>query len=156
MSEGPSWAVVERLLRVSDRRDLDEIRALTRDAIAAIQADEDRGCGDELYALCFLLYLVGDPADVALVYAAKYLNMDTGCMIAGGLLTMGRDRETMMRAIDALPLATRPHLARDLALAFDAPLHASEAARAQTLRSYFGIERATGDDAGGAGAEREA
>lgn len=81
MGELPSWDTIEPLLRAPRREDLPEIRALTRKAIAANVDDPDIGCGDELYALCFLLYLVGDPEDVALVYEAKYLNMDTGSMI---------------------------------------------------------------------------
>jgi len=138
MTDVPRWDVIAPLLRASDRNDLAQIRALTRQAITANREDDDIGCGDELYALCFLLYLVGEPEDVALVYEAKYLNMDTGVTINQDLLTMRRDRETMLAAIAGLPkAAARPNMARDLVAAFDRPTFDTPAALEQSLRGYF-------------------
>jgi|SRR5579859_1719486 len=34
---------------------------------------------EQLYWCALLLYLVGDPADVALMWEAKHIDMDTGC-----------------------------------------------------------------------------
>lgn len=136
----PIWNTIEQLLRAPNRDDLVEIRALTRQAIAANRRDDDIGCGDELYALCFLLYLVGDPEDVALVYEAKYLNMDTGSVIDAHLLTMRRDRATMLAALASLPPGVqRPHLESDLVDAFDRPIFDDSAAFERGLRQYFNV-----------------
>ena len=124
MTEPPPWDTVERLLRAPQREDLPEIRALTGQAMAASLEDDDIGCGDALYGLCFLLYLVGDPEDVALIYDAKHINMDTGSMIDSALLTMGRDHATMLRIVAALS-ETRPDLVDDLNAAFSAPSYDS-------------------------------
>jgi hypothetical protein len=140
MTEVPRWETIEPLLRAADRNDLAQIRALVRQAIAANRDDDDIGCGDELYALCFLLYLVGDPDDALLVHEAKYLNMDTGVMIDRDLLTMRRDRDTMLRAIAALPAGVAPPLlVRDLTAAFDDPKFESPALFEASLRGYFGV-----------------
>jgi hypothetical protein len=136
MTELPQWAVIEALLRAPDRGDLPQIRTLTHQAIAANREDDDIGCGDELYGLCFLLYLVGDAEDVVLLHEAKRLNMDTGSMIDGDLFTMRRDRETMLRAIEALPSGIR----HAVAAAFDQPSYESPAALEAALRSYFRLD----------------
>ena len=41
---------------------------------------------ENLYQCALLLYLVGDPADVALMWEAKHINMDTGCGFDGQFL----------------------------------------------------------------------
>jgi hypothetical protein len=41
---------------------------------------------ENLYWCALLLYLVGDPADVALMWEAKHINMDTGCGFDGQFL----------------------------------------------------------------------
>jgi hypothetical protein len=140
MTEVPSWEVIAALLRAPDRKDLAQIRALTRQAITANREDDDIGCGDELYALCFLLYQVGEPEDVALVYEAKYLNMDTGVMIDQDLLTMGRDKDTMLAAVAALPPAVaRKNMVRDLTAAFERSKFDTPADLVKSLRTYFKV-----------------
>jgi hypothetical protein len=47
----------------------------------------DGGCGDGLYALCFLIHTLGQIEDVLLIYQAKLANMDCGVMIDHDLLT---------------------------------------------------------------------
>src|SRR5688572_17949487 len=79
---------VARRLRMPDARELPWIRERLRNETR--RREETGGCGDTLYALCFLIYLVGDAEDAALVHAAKYANFDCGCMIDRGLLTMRR------------------------------------------------------------------
>lgn len=135
----PGWDEIETLLRAPSREALPRIRALTRRAIAAVRADADLGCGDELHALCFLLYLVGDAEDVLLIHRARRLNMDTGATIERDLLTMRRDRATMMGVAEAAPEQRRRRLAREIGAAFDAPDHASPEELEEGLRTYFGV-----------------
>jgi hypothetical protein len=41
---------------------------------------------EQLYWSALLLYLIGDPADVPLMWKAKHINMDTGCGFDGQFL----------------------------------------------------------------------
>lgn len=41
---------------------------------------------ESLYRCALLLYLIGDPADVALMWEAKHINMDAGCGFDGQFL----------------------------------------------------------------------
>lgn len=52
------------------------VRALTRQEIDGVRRVGD-GCGDVLLACCWLLFMMGDVADSALVWEAKELNFDT-------------------------------------------------------------------------------
>ncbi|MCC6644427.1 MAG: hypothetical protein IT374_02510 [Polyangiaceae bacterium] len=138
MDETTRWSTIARWLRAPRTEDLDEIRGLTRATIAARRASPEDGCGDDLYALCFLLYLVGEPEDVVLIDDAKHLNMDTGCMIDRFLLTMRRDRRTMLGAVAAVAAdADRPWLERDVTAAFDAPHDGDPATFERALYAYF-------------------
>jgi hypothetical protein len=51
-----------------------------------------------------LLYLVGDPADVAVMWEAKHINMDTGCGFDGQFL------------VGATPLRTKHGILRSDAM----------------------------------------
>jgi hypothetical protein len=42
-------------------------------------AEDETEYFEHLYWCAFLLYLVGDPADVPLMWEAKHVNMDAGC-----------------------------------------------------------------------------
>jgi hypothetical protein len=53
--------------------------------------------------LIHALFLVGEPADLELVYRAKNANFDCACRIEHDLLTRGSDRETMLTACHAMP-----------------------------------------------------
>lgn len=68
---------------VVDRR---LIRALAE--IETHRAREHGGCGDTLYASCFMLFWLGNVDDYDVILAAKESNMDTGAMIDGFMLTM--------------------------------------------------------------------
>jgi hypothetical protein len=138
MNADERWREVERMLRAPDPADLESMRALIRVEIANNRADDDIGCGDTLYGLCTLLSLLGSAEDVALVHEAKFLNMDTGAMIELDLLTMHRDRDTMMQVISALPGAAA-NLARDVAAAFKDPRSPKEIEAA--MRGYFELDR---------------
>ena len=136
MNDSPRWTEVVRMLHEPSRSDLERIRELTRAEIAANRADDEIGCGNALYGLCVLLYLVGDPEDVALVHEAKFLNMDTGCMIDSFLLTMQRDRDTMMKM--AVELSNdRPRIVEAIAGAFTEPVEPDSIAGPL---AYLGLE----------------
>jgi hypothetical protein len=90
---------VERRLRAPAPADLDWIRERVR-AETAHRRKTLAGCGDTLYALCFLLYLLGDAEDCRLVYAAKHANIDCGCMIDRGLLSMRRTFAELKAVLD--------------------------------------------------------
>jgi hypothetical protein len=110
----------------------DEIRALIRAEIAVVRVDLSIGCGDALYGLCGLLYLIGEPADAALIHEAKSLNHDAGAMIDRDFLTMRSDRATVLAAIP-------PALARAVSAAFDDADRRSPAEIEAGLRRYFDI-----------------
>jgi len=61
----------------------DEIRKLLKEEIENEQNVEDHEC---LRVLCFLLFSIGNVEDCELIWEAKMLNMDTGCMIDTVLL----------------------------------------------------------------------
>jgi hypothetical protein len=50
---------------------------------------------ENLYWCALLLYLVGDPADVPLMWEAKHINMDTGCGFDGQFLVGAGVEETI-------------------------------------------------------------
>ena len=50
---------------------------------------------EHLYWCGLLLYLVGDPADVPVMWEAKHINMDTGCGFDGQFLVGGGVEETI-------------------------------------------------------------
>lgn len=69
-------ALVAALLSGYRESDAPLVRALTRHEIDGVGAAGD-GCGDVLLACCWLLFMLGDVADGALVWKAKGLNFDT-------------------------------------------------------------------------------
>jgi hypothetical protein len=107
---------VERRLHAPAPQDLEWIRERVR-AETARRRETLEGCGDTLYALCFLLYLLGDAEDCRLIYAAKHANMDCGAMIDSGLLSMRRTFSELGAALD--PVRDAP-LRKDLESLFRA------------------------------------
>ncbi len=69
-------ALVAALLTSRRPDDAPLLRELTRLEIGSVDAAGD-GCGDVLLACCWMLFLVGDLADVELIWQAKNLNFDT-------------------------------------------------------------------------------
>jgi hypothetical protein len=60
-------------------------------ALAEIEthrAREEGGCGDPLYALCFMLFWLGNEDDYDVIVTAKESNQDAGTMIDSYMLTM--------------------------------------------------------------------
>jgi hypothetical protein len=125
---------VERKLHAPDARDLAWVRERVR-ALTALRSEHLDGCGDTLYALCFLLYLLGEAEDARLIYAAKCANMDCGATLDAGLLSMRRTLPELRAALDP---------ARDAALlsalesVFEDPDELAELA--SNLRRYFGVD----------------
>lgn len=125
---------VERRLRAPDRSDVEWIRERLH------RETEDRrttleGCGDTLYALCFLLYLLGDAEDCRLIHAAKHANMDCGAMIDSGLLSMRRTLPELRAALDPVRDAS---ILEALESLFSAPEDMEEVER--NLRHYFDVD----------------
>lgn len=61
--------------------------------------DDEFDYFEHLYWCGLLLYLVGDPADVPLMWEAKNINMDTGCGFDGQLL-VGAGVEKTIRYLE--------------------------------------------------------
>ncbi len=123
---------VERRLRAPDPADLPWIRARIERETAARRA-AGGGCGDTLYALAFLLYLVGDATDAPRIHAAKYANFDCGCTIDRGLLTMRCSLDELRAALDP---STHGRLLAEAAAVIASPDHDDlEGA----LRHYFAL-----------------
>ena len=74
-------AVLAFLLSGFGPDDAPLIRELTSFEASAVAAQPGGGCGDALYACCWLLFALGDVADSALVWQAKNLNFDCACLI---------------------------------------------------------------------------
>jgi hypothetical protein len=73
----PERAVVKPLhaqLREIFRREMEFREALGDDSVS-----DDADYFESLYHCGLLLYLIGDPADVPLMWEAKHIDMDTGC-----------------------------------------------------------------------------
>jgi len=121
------------LLYAPKLADLVRVRQLAREEIDR-RSDADDGCGDALLGLCFLLYLIGDAADVLLIDEAKHVNFDAGCTIDGDLYRMQRGRDEMLDAVRG-----RPRAATLVRAAFDAPNYATPAELEAHLRGYLGI-----------------
>jgi hypothetical protein len=129
--------VAALLWREHDARDLPLVRALV--AVETAQALEYDGCTGTLQALAYLLYRLGAEYDVVAIWAAKTANFDAGCMLDARLLTMGRDRATMLAFVDADPgLALRhPGLREALVAAYaDATYDSDDDFRA-SVTGYF-------------------
>ncbi len=73
-------ALLACLLSSYETNDLPLIRAAVRAEMELVLAEGD-GCGDVLLAGCWLLFMLGDVRDSALVWEAKNLNFDTYCYI---------------------------------------------------------------------------
>ncbi len=84
-AEAKRAALVAVLLSSRTDSDFPLIRALTRWEIEFVRELDD-GCGNTLYACCWLLFSSGDVADVALIWEAKMLNFDAGCTIDSAFL----------------------------------------------------------------------
>jgi hypothetical protein len=125
---------VERRLHTLDPRDLvwarDRVRQETTRRLNGLD-----GCGDTLYALCFLLYMLGDAEDSRLIHAAKRANMDCGAMIDAGMLSMRRTLAELRAALDPVEDA---RLLTDLESLFSRPEDLENVE--SNLRSYFGLD----------------
>lgn len=69
-----------------------EIKKLLKEEIENVQKSRDHEC---LRVLCFLLFLIGNVEDCELIWQAKTLNMDAGCMVDSVLLCGAGYRETV-------------------------------------------------------------
>lgn len=100
-------ALVAALLSHCSPGDAALVRALTRAEIDHVSARRG-GCGDVLLASCWLLFVLGDPADSGLVWAAKSIDFDTHSYIDSALLvTQGIEATAAWaRAHDQEQLAT--------------------------------------------------
>jgi len=123
---------VERRLRAADPADLAWVRARIEAETARREA-AGGGCGDTLYALAFLLYLVGEATDARRIRAAKHANFDCGCTIDRQLLTMRRKLDELRAALD--PVHDGKLLAEIAAVIADPDHDDLEGG----LRRYFGI-----------------
>lgn len=99
-------AVVGALLTVRSDADAPVLRELTRLEIDSVRRTDD-GCGDTLLACCWMLFLLGDVADSALIWEAKNLNFDTHCAVDSVFL--------VPRGIDATVEFATTHGLDDLA-----------------------------------------
>jgi hypothetical protein len=124
---------LEGRLRARDPRGLAWVRAQVR-AETSRRRETLEGCGDRLYALCFLLYLLGEAVDSRLIYAAKRANMDCGAMIDAGLLAM---RRTLPELREALDPARDAELLERLESLFSHPEELEDVER--NLLGYFGL-----------------
>lgn len=78
-------AVIAALLSSFTPVDAPLVRALTRLEIDAVR-DGDAGCGDALLACCWLLFMIGEVGDAALIWEAKNVNFDAHCYVDSVLL----------------------------------------------------------------------
>lgn len=143
---GPLRAgLADLLLHDFNTRDRSLLRELVAQETAARRSTDD-GCGDTLYALCFMLYCVGEPEDCLLLHEAKHANFDAGCTIDSHMLTMRRRRAEMLafldeRLGDAVPLpASTSTIRSDVEAAFDQPTYSTPEAFDNSMRHYFGLE----------------
>jgi hypothetical protein len=63
------------------------------------EGDDESDYFEHIYWCGLLLYLVGDPADVPLMWEAKNINMDTGCGFDGQFL-VGAGVETTIKYLE--------------------------------------------------------
>lgn len=75
-SESDRAALIAALLSTFTAADAPLIRELTQLEIDAVR-DADDGCGDVLLACCWLLFMIGEVGDAALIWNAKNVNFDT-------------------------------------------------------------------------------
>lgn len=73
-------ALVATLISSFTPEDRPLVRHLTSLEIKAVR-DADEGCGDTLLACCWLLFMLGEVVDAALVWEAKNVNFDTHCYV---------------------------------------------------------------------------
>jgi hypothetical protein len=66
---------------------------------------EEGGCGDPLYALCFMLFWLGNEDDYDVILAAKESNQDTGTRIDAYMLTMRKAEQP-----EAIDRTKHPHV----------------------------------------------
>jgi hypothetical protein len=57
--------------------------------------DDESECFEQIYWCGLLLYLIGDPADVALMWEGKQIDMDTACGFDGQFLVGAGVEETI-------------------------------------------------------------
>lgn len=76
--------IIEKYGLCPDYSSHEEVRVLLEHEI--MNHDNEEGCGEYLRVLCFMVFFIGALEDCELIWKAKMLNMDTGCMIDVGLL----------------------------------------------------------------------
>jgi hypothetical protein len=121
--------------------DLALVRALT------IRETQERrrfgGCGDGLYLLCFMLYSIGQPEDLFLLYEAKHANFDCECMLDHDFLQMGRSRQEQLAFLNKILTETPSLHARyasldeELCNAFDIPNYESPERFSNAVCAYY-------------------
>ena len=84
------------------------------------QVTDDDTFVENLYCCAFLLYLVGDPSDVPVMWQAKHLNVDTACGFDVQFLLGAGAERTLTYLVEhghadvARELAAYPELNEDL------------------------------------------
>ena len=109
------------------------LRALTE--IETLRAQSEGGCGDALYALCFMLYWLGNEDDEALIWEAKYSNMDTGSMIDPHMLTMRK-----IGKLESIDREKYPRLYKTVQEGMQRPDYESDEALREDVLGYFGLD----------------
>jgi len=115
-----------------DKGSRKEIRELIFNEIVNEKKLESHKC---LRVLCFLLYLIGEKEDSELIWQAKMLNMDAGCMIEAELLCGAGYKETLCylqskseleKIKNYIQKYVNPEINKDLVI--------------DSYKSYYGIE----------------
>lgn len=99
-------ALVAALMSAYAPPDAALIRSVTRAEVAGVAAARS-GCGDVLLGCCWLLFMLGDLADSALVWEAKGIDFDTYCYVDSILL--------VPHGVEATAAWARSHGHHDLA-----------------------------------------
>ena len=86
--------IVDALLPDFGPADLPLLRALMQEETLARRIND--GCGRVLIGLTTMLYALGEVEDVLRLHAAKFANMDAGCMIEHYMLRMGRSEAELV------------------------------------------------------------
>ena len=100
------------------------------------RAREEGGCGDPLYALCFMLFWLGNVDDYDVIITAKESNMDTGAMIDSYMLTMRKASEP-----ESIDREKHPHLYLAVIEAMRDRQWEDDDAFRDGILDYFGIHQ---------------
>ncbi|OEZ58192.1 hypothetical protein [Duganella sp. HH105] len=70
-----------------------------RAALWSGTTEDDGDCYEGIYRCAFLLYRIGDPADIATLWSAKYMNMDVGTSM-GAEFFMGPGLQAVVQYLE--------------------------------------------------------